>query len=253
MFFRTESFQQFVRTYPIVTTLVSIHLFLWVIIDLFQLNIGMQIYQWGAGVNLMIDNGEYWRLITPIVLHAGLMHALFNSFSLVLFGPALEQMLGKFKFIVAYFFAGIVGNLFTYVMDPTAFYPYVGASGAIYGLFGIYLFMTIFRKHLIDQANGQIILTIFIIGMIMSFLRTNINIYAHIFGFIGGFAIAPVVLRNARPFNIWSNRSVHQGGGVNFNPNRWKGNRWRNKQRLNKVVWVLLGALVLLGLFNRLF
>src|SRR5690625_5201022 len=156
MFIRTErSLKEFIQYYPIVAGLVMIHLALWLMIDLLHLPMGDQLFQWGAGHNISTHNGEYWRLLTSMFLHAGLMHTLFNSFALVLFGPALEQMLGKFKFIIAYIGAGFIGNLATYLVAPTAFYVHVGASGAIYGLFGIYIFMVFFRKHLIDPGKDR--------------------------------------------------------------------------------------------------
>src|SRR5690625_5296378 len=139
-------------------------------------------------------------------LHAGLMHTLFNSFALVLFGPALEQMLGKFKFIIAYIGAGFIGNLATYLVAPTAFYVHVGASGAIYGLFGFYIFMVFFRKHLIDPGNAQIVITISVIGAIMTFLRPGINIYAHVFGFLGRLGLASLLSPNLPPLSPWPHR-----------------------------------------------
>lgn len=253
MFIRTESFKEFTRSYPIVTVLVAINLFLWVIIDLFRLNIGMQAYQWGAGVNLLIGQGEYWRLITPIFLHAGLTHVLFNSFSLVLFGPPLEQMLGKTKFIFAYLFTGIAGNFFTFIINPDAYFSHVGASGAIYGFFGIYLFMVLNRKHLIDSANAKIVMTILIIGLIMTFIRPNINIYGHLFGLIGGFALAPLVLNKVKPFSVYRTKRQPRSGSIQFDPNRWNKNRVTGRKVTRTIVWVIIGGLVLLGLFGRLF
>lgn len=251
MFIRTErSVKEFIQFYPIVAGLVIIHIVLWLLIDLLQLQIGSFLYQWGVGSNFLIDQGQYWRLLTPVFLHSGIMHMLFNSFALVLFGPALEQMLGKVKFLTAYFGAGIAGNLATYAFGPSDIWNvHLGASGAIYGLFGMYVFMIAFRKHLIDPGSTQVVMIIFIIGLIMTFVRPNINIYAHIFGFIGGFAIAPLVLANARPFSPWRNRRRYQDDdSIQFDPNRWRKKRVSKKN----IIWVVVGILVVLGILGRL-
>ena len=247
MFIRNESFREFLRYYPVVSVIVALQLLIWLIGFLLPAY-GFFIQQYGRGNNLLINQGEYWRLVTPIFLHnpTGVMHVLFNSFSLVLFGPALEQMLGKARFILLYFLSGIIGNFFTYIFDPSASYSHVGASGAIYGLFGVYIYMILFRKRLIDPGSAQIISTIFIIGLIMTFLRPSINIFAHLFGFIGGLALAPLVLVNVRPFSIWRNRSTRDGE-IKFDPNRWNKRRfpWKN------VILIVIGILFMLGVAGR--
>lgn len=240
--------------YPIVSTLVIIYLGLWLIIDFLHLPIGETIYQFGIGSNYYIHQGEYWRLITPMFLHGGLMHVLFNSFSLVLFGPALEQMLGKFKFLVAYLGAGIIGNLGTFFFGSSdILYAHVGASGAIYGLFGLYIYMVLFRKDLIDQSSAQIILVIFIIGLVMTFVRANINVQGHIFGFIGGLALAPLVLANVTPYSRWQTRRTRKtrDGSVSFDPNRWNKRRVPSHVK-KKILWTIIGVLIVLGLLNKI-
>ncbi|MDY0395371.1 rhomboid family intramembrane serine protease [Virgibacillus halophilus] len=252
MFIRTEkSIKEFMRFYPVVATLIIIHFLLWIIIDLLRLPFGETIYNYGAGVNLFIHQGDYWRLITPIFLHANFMHALFNSFSLLIFGPALEQMLGKTKFIIAYLIAGMVGNIATYAFHPTAFVVFIGASGAIFGLFGIYMYMVMFRKDLIDSANAQIILVIFVIGLIMTFLQPNINIQAHIFGFIGGAALGPIVLHRAQPFfqKTYESKSSND---IGFDPNRWKKKHRVPANIRKNWLWIILAILVLIGLLGRI-
>ncbi|WP_181350156.1 rhomboid family intramembrane serine protease [Thalassobacillus sp. CUG 92003] len=253
MFVRTESFKEFIRSYPIITGLVALHFVLWFLIDFLQFPFAQQWLRDGVGVNAYITAGEYWRLVTPIFLHAGIGHALFNSFSLVLFGPALEQMLGKTKFILMYLAAGIAGNLGTYAVDPNSFGGHLGASGAIFGIFGVYVFMVVYRKNLIDQTNSQIVMTIFIIGLVMTFVQPNINILGHLFGFIGGFAIAPLVLRNAQPFSIWrTKRSPRDDGDITFNPDRWRKRRFPWTRLLTYVLWGGIALLVIIGLFGRM-
>ncbi|SEB18343.1 Membrane associated serine protease, rhomboid family [Thalassobacillus cyri] len=252
MFLRTESFKEFLRFYPIVSTLVAIHLILWMLIDLFQFGFALDWLHAGIGLNIAISSGEYWRLVTPIFLHNGLGHAFFNSFSLVLFGPALEQMLGKTKFIVTYLFAGIIGNAATYLFNPDSYIPHLGASGAIFGIFGVYLFMVAYRKNMIDQANSQIVMVIFVIGLVMTFVRPNINILGHIGGLAGGFFLAPFVLKNARPFSIWRNSRTTNQGDVSFNPNRWKKSRFPWKKILTYLLWGGIIILVIFGLLGRM-
>lgn len=202
IFIRTErSIKEFFSLYPIVSTLVIIHFILWIVLYLFPSNIGMSVWEWGVGHNLAIHQlGEYRRLLTPIFLHGDLTHTLFNSFALVIFGPALERMLGKYKFIIIYLLMGVLGNLGTYLVNPLSITPHLGASGAIYGLFGLYMFMIVLRKHLIDSNSASIVMVILALGFVMTFLRDNINIYAHVFGFISGFALGPIALHKVKPF-----------------------------------------------------
>ncbi|RDW15086.1 rhomboid family intramembrane serine protease [Oceanobacillus chungangensis] len=254
MFIRNErSIKEFIQSYPVVSTLVIINLILWLIINFLQLPIGFMIRDWAIGYNLYIAAGEYWRLVTPIFLHGDMMHVLFNSFSLILFGPALEQMLGKFKFIFAYLGVGIIGNIATYFFEPL-YYAHLGASGSIYGLFGIYVYMMIFRKDLMDSGSTQMIRAIVVIGLIMTFIRPNINIFAHLGGFIGGLLIAPLVLRNVRGYNPWQRRSYRtDDDSIQFDPNRWNKKRLLPPKIKKNLPWIIIGILALFGLLSRLF
>ncbi|WP_226086391.1 MULTISPECIES: rhomboid family intramembrane serine protease [Mesobacillus] len=193
MFTRTESLRDFIRFYPVISIIITIHILLYL---LTALPIFPSKYLFGllAGVNLYVVNGEYWRLFTPIFMHAGFAHMLFNSFSLVLFGPALEQMLGKTKFILIYLVTGIAANVATLILEPLT-YTHVGSSGAIFGLFGFYISIIMFRKAMLSRENSQTIMTIAIIAVIMTFVQSNINITAHIFGMLAGFLIGAAIYR----------------------------------------------------------
>ncbi|MFC0302324.1 rhomboid family intramembrane serine protease [Virgibacillus soli] len=256
MFIRHEkSVKEFMQYYPIVSTIVIIHIALWLTINVLNLPFAVEFYRFGVGSNYGIMQGEYWRLITPIFLHGDLMHMLFNSFSLVLFGPALEQMLGKVKFPIAYLGAGIIGNIGTYFL-ASPLYLHVGASGAIFGLFGMYVYMVALRKDLIDAQSAQVVTIIFVIGLVMTFLRSNINIYAHIFGFIGGFALAPLVLKNVRSYSPWRNVRRYRDPGdeseIKFDPNRWNKKRRIPFQIRGNVIWIILVILIAFGLLSRI-
>lgn len=188
MFIRTENFQTFIRLYPIVTFILALQAVLWLF---FSLPVHSVVLWRDAvtGYNLGVANGEWWRLITPVLLHAGFTHLLFNSMSIFLFAPALERMLGKARFLLVYAGSGIIGNIGTYVTEPLD-YVHVGASGAIFGLFGVYLFMVLFRKELIGQEHSKMILTLLAFAVLMSFINSNINMMAHLFGLCGRFLLS---------------------------------------------------------------
>ncbi|MGM8216639.1 rhomboid family protein [Bacillaceae bacterium W0354] len=193
IFLRSESLKQFIRWYPVITGIIIIHLILYILTNIISVEFEFML----SGQNIFIAKGEYWRLVTAIFVHFGLGHVLFNSFSLVLFGPPLERMLGKFKFILTYLLMGIIGNVATfYLSNPLGLHA--GASGAIFGLFGIYMYIVFMRKELIDPQSRQIVTVITVIALAMTFLRTGINIYAHIFGLMAGLALAPIVLNKVR-------------------------------------------------------
>ncbi|ADU28621.1 rhomboid family intramembrane serine protease [Evansella cellulosilytica] len=244
MFIRNESFGQFVRSYKLVTVLIAINLVIYFWMSMYPKLGGQLIEAYGVGSNYHIAMGELWRIVTPIFLHGSIMHLLFNCFSLFLFGPALEKMLGKGKLLIAYFATGILANIATFILAPL-FYFHLGASGAIYGLFGIYLYMVLVRKDLIDPRNAQLIITILIIGVIMTFINPGINRYAHIFGLISGAALAPILLRKITSASLYSMAS--DPNEVTFDPNRWQKHA-KNKQRL-KIIGIVAGVLLLVLYF----
>lgn len=190
MFTRTESFREFIRFYPIVSIIIAIHLILYLLTAL-PIFPNFWFKATFSGVNLYVTEGEYWRLVTPIFMHGGFTHVLFNSFSLVLFAPALERLLGKGKFILVYLVSGILANVATLLLEPLT-YVHVGSSGAIFGLFGYYISIILFRKHMLSQQNSQIILIICALSLIMTFIQPNINITAHIFGLLGGLLLGAI-------------------------------------------------------------
>ncbi|MCL7749640.1 rhomboid family intramembrane serine protease [Halalkalibacter alkaliphilus] len=247
MFIRNESFYSFRRQYPVITILVAIHLILFVWMNF--LPFGNYIRALGIGYNLAIANGEYWRLLTPIFMHIGAGHVIFNSFSLVIFGPALERMLGKIKFILVYLITGIIANIATFYLGGLTYPPHLGASGAIFGLLGMYVYLVINRKDLIDRMNSQLVLTIIVIGLVMTFVNPNINILAHLFGLIAGAALAPLFLIGARPFYA-GQRVFSDPSEPVFDPNRWQKKRV-NSKRIKQAIWIGFGILVIFGILGR--
>lgn len=185
MFSRTESFSQYIRLYPVVTFFLALNILIHVVT--FIPGIGDQVFSAGIGVNFLISEGEWWRLLTPMFLHGSIMHLLFNMFSLFIFGPELEKIAGKARFLTIYMLSGIFANIATFFLQEPS-YASVGASGAVFGILGAFGALVYYTKHILPQLR-QIIVPIIVISIVMTFLQPNINATAHIAGLVVGFLI----------------------------------------------------------------
>jgi rhomboid protease GluP len=199
MFVRNENIRTFIRLYPLVSVIVIIHIIFWAFLFI-ETRFSDFVLEKLIGMNAYIRTGEYWRLVTPLFLHLHLGHMIVNSLSLVLFGPALEKMLGRWNFIIAYIWSGIIANVATFFLLPSM-YSHLGASGAIFGLFGVYSYLIVLHKHIMDRRHTQIIITILCIGFVMTITTPNVNAIAHFFGFLGGGIIAPFVASRPNPYH----------------------------------------------------
>lgn len=137
---------------------------------------------------------EPWRMLTALFVHSpgSLLHILFNMYSLFIFGPILERMLGRARFIALYLISGFGGSVAVLLIAPGT--PVVGASGAIFGLLGA--FFVIQRKL---GGNSVQLLVVIGINLVIGFIPgTNIAWQAHVGGLITGVAIAVIYLRTRR-------------------------------------------------------
>lgn len=200
MFSRTENVHTFLRSYPIVSAIVLAH-----IVFFFMFSVPTPLFnnilKTLIGFNAAIFQGEYWRLVTPLFLHLHIGHMIVNSVSLVLFGPALEKMIGKWMFLVAYIGSGILANVATLFL-AIPMYSHLGASGAIFGLFGVYSYLAFFHRHIINRQHAQIIFAVLTVGLMMTLATPHMNIIAHFFGFLSGAILAPFVASHPKPYRL---------------------------------------------------
>ncbi|RPK05309.1 hypothetical protein BSBH6_02011 [Bacillus subtilis] len=141
----------------------------------------------GAKENSLIAAGEWWRLLTPIVLHIGIAHLAFNTLALWSVGTAVERMYGSGRFLLIYLAAGITGSIASFVFSP---YPSAGASGAIFGCLGALLYVALSNRKMFLKTIGTNIIVIIIINLGFGFAVSNIDNSGHIGGLIGGFFAA---------------------------------------------------------------
>jgi rhomboid protease GluP len=140
---------------------------------------------WGGIFRGAVVGGEWWRLITYMFLHSGIMHLLMNTYALLYIGMFLEPLLGKARFISAYLLTGICAGLTSIMMHPWS--VGVGASGAIFGMYGVF-FSLLTTNHLQRTAKKTMLRSIlfFIVFNLFMGMQGNVDNAAHIGGLFSG-------------------------------------------------------------------
>lgn len=165
-----------------------------VMYTILELNGGSQNIQvlidYGAKYNPLMIEGEWWRLVTSMFLHIGLIHLLFNGMALYFLGTAVEQLFGSIRFLFIYFVAGITGSIVSFAFND---YISAGASGALFGCFGALLYFGLKQPALFYRTLGRNIIFLLGFNLVLGFIVPGIDNGAHIGGLIGGFLAAVLV------------------------------------------------------------
>ena len=180
------------------------------------------LYFLGAKENGAINAGQWWRLLTPMVLHGSVFHLLFNSWALYALGADVERVYGMARFVAIYLLAGLAGSIASYVFNSDSLS--VGASGAIFGMLGALAAFSYTSRSLIGPEASRMQLgqmaTLAAINLAFGFAVPNIDNSAHIGGLIVGglvgFALAPryVVERRGYLPSVERRDSAAWGWGI---------------------------------------
>jgi membrane associated rhomboid family serine protease/Flp pilus assembly protein TadD len=185
---------------------------------------------WGANYGPLTLSGQWWRLITYMFVHAGLMHIGFNMWCLWDLGALCESLYGRWTYLAIYLITGVGGGLGRLVWDP--YVPSIGASGAIFGLCGalisaFYLGEFSFpREALSGTLRSLIVFAVFNlgIGQVLGGVDNACHIGGLVTGLVVGAAIArlapqPDALRRAGVVGMLALAVV----GVSFGVSQWRG------------------------------
>ena len=135
----------------------------------------------------VLQDGQWWRIVTGAFLHGGLLHIGVNMMSLWFLGRFIELALGSWRMFVVYMFSLVVSGLgIVYFSDPMV--PTVGASGAIFGLFGA-LFAIGFKLGKPGMNLVRANIGILVLNLIITFTVPQISWQAHVAGLLAGFAL----------------------------------------------------------------
>ena len=142
---------------------------------------------YGAKYNEAILAGQYWRFVTPVFLHATILHLGLNLLNLIVVGVFVERIFGHLRFLLIYLVTGVISVIASFYFAPQE--VSVGASGAIFGLVGAYsIFVFIHRRAFRHGGIPALIWLVFIIGLNLGIglIIPNVDNYAHVGGFVSG-------------------------------------------------------------------
>ncbi len=150
----------------------------------------------------VIQQHEYYRIITCLFLHFGIEHLLNNMVMLGALGWNLELEIGKVRFLVIYFVSGIAGNILSLFYDLSTENPAVsaGASGAIFGLMGALLYVVILNRGRLGRLSGRGMLIMVVLSLYFGFASSGVDNFAHIGGLVSGFILAVILYRKKKTY-----------------------------------------------------
>jgi len=151
----------------------------------------------GTALHLVggIVGGEWWRLLSSMFLHAGLIHLGLNAYVLWIFGVEIERQIGRLVMLAVFLVTGVFAGATSFAFAPRLTIG-VGASGAIFGLVGAFIaYNYLRRQHVMAQARLRGALTMLLINLVIGFSIPGIDWRAHVgglvAGLVAGFAVDP--------------------------------------------------------------
>lgn len=163
---------------------------------------------YGAKINEFIVYGDWWRLITPIFLHIGFSHLLFNGLVIYFLGIELEMIIGHFRFFALYLLSGLLGNAASFALNSSIS---AGASTAIFGMFATTIVLAkLYPYHTGIQRLSRDYLALIVINVIAGFFSQSIDNAGHIGGMLGGY-LAMYALSSKNAINNGKKQRIKYG------------------------------------------
>jgi membrane associated rhomboid family serine protease len=154
---------------------------------------GDQIYKWLQLDKAAVAAGEYWRLWTVTLLHANLLHLGFNMYALWLAGSIVERWYGPWRFLAFYLACAAAGSTASFLSGGNV--PAVGASGAIFGMFGVLITAARFHHPVDPQSRGLVgqMVALVAINLVLNLGMPDVDIWAHVGGLVAGLWLGAIV------------------------------------------------------------
>ena len=183
------SFKKPIVTYSLIFICILVFILMYVLGNGSTDNYTLLVF--GANVDTLTKNGDYYRLFTSMFLHIGILHLLCNMYSLYIIGKEVENVFGKVKYLIIYLLSGIAGSILSLAFNHNTICA--GASGAIFGLLGALLYFGYYYRTYLGVTLTRSIIPVIVLNLIIGFTSSGIDNAAHIGGLVGGILIAMAV------------------------------------------------------------
>lgn len=183
------SFKKPIVTYSLIFICILVFILMYVLGNGSTDNYTLLVF--GANVDTLTKNGDYYRLFTSMFLHIGILHLLCNMYSLYIIGKEVENVFGKVKYLIIYLLSGIAGSILSLAFNHNTICA--GASGAIFGLLGALIYFGYYYRTYLGATLTRSIIPVIVLNLIIGFTSSGIDNAAHIGGLVGGILIAMAV------------------------------------------------------------
>ena len=184
--------ESYVSITPICSITISIILLIFFLLQQIMINnsnIMFELLRLGGLNKCLLLSGEYFRVTNTVFLHLNFLHLIINIFTLIIFGSLIEHIIGKVNIAVIFLISGIFGSLLSAIFEQ--YVVTIGASGAIYGIIGAYLFIRIKYRNvlptIIKAQQGWFLFLIFSLSIGFSLISSSSDFFCHFGGLIAGF------------------------------------------------------------------
>lgn len=162
--------------------------------------------KWGAAYTPWILEGEWYRLFTSMFLHFGLHHLLNNMVLLLFLGDMLEEITGKWKYLIIYLAGGVAGNILSLLVDcrTGSMAVSAGASGAVFAVIGGVFVVLIKNRGKAEQISASRLLFVIVLTIYHGFQSTGVDNAAHIGGVLGGILLTFLLYRKKKTHVIFN-------------------------------------------------
>ena len=147
----------------------------------------------------VLEDGEYYRLLTAVFMHFGIDHIINNMIVLFALGDNLERALGHVKYLLLYLFCGVGANWISMMMgSPDSMVVSAGASGAVFGVVGGLFYAVLINRGQLEDLSTRQLLVMIVLSLYLGFTESGVDNVAHIGGLILGILAGVLLYRKPK-------------------------------------------------------